>query len=148
MRTLTVTLTLLLALVALPHSARAADGASIHAILIIASKEKAPADPRLAPYEATLQRNLPESSFRFAGEDKASLSVKKNRAEINLGGGHVIGLEGGTRDADGIQVKVRWLKGKTTVMTNSFVFQPGVPIVLGQRPSGDGDVPIVILLAR
>lgn len=148
MRTLTAPLSLLLALVALPLSARAADGASVQAILIIASEEKAPADTRLAPYEATLQRNLPESSFRYVSEGRATVSGKNSRAQIKLGTDHQLELEGGARDADGIQIKVRWVSGKKTVMNNSFVFQSGVPIVLGQRKRDDGNVPIVILIAR
>ena len=138
----------LFAMVALPLSLFAADQASVHVILITASKEKAPADQRLAPYEATLQRNLPESSFRFAAENKASLAGKNSRASITLAGGHRVELEGGAKDADGISIKVRWLHGKAVVMTNAFTFQPGVPIVLGQRSKDDGEVPIVILIAR
>jgi hypothetical protein len=148
MRTLTFAFCLLFAMFAPPLSLHAADQASVHAILIIASKEKAPADRRLAPYEATLQRNLPESSFRFAGEGKASVAGKSTRAKINLTGEHRVELEGGEKGADGILIKVRWMHGKTMVMNNAFTFQPGVPIVLGQRSSDNGDVPIVILIAR
>ena len=148
MRTLTFAFSLLVVLLALPFSAYAADQSLVHAILITASKEKAPADRRLAPYEATLQRNLPESSFRLAGEGKASVAGKGNRASIDLAGGHRVELEGGQKDSDGIQIKVRWMHGRTVVMNNAFTFQPGVPIVLGQRSSDDGDVPIVILIAR
>ena len=147
MRTLAFTFSLLLACFALPLSAQAADGTSVLAILITASKEKAPADKRLAPYEATLQRNLPESSFTYAGEGSAAVSGKDNRS-IPLGNGHRIELQGISKDADGISIKVRWLNGKSVVMNNAFTFQPGVPIVLGQRPIGDGNVPIVILIAK
>ena len=128
--------------------ARAADEASLHAILIIATKEKAPADPKLAPYEATLQRNLPESSFRYAAEGRASISGRNKSARISLRDGHSIELAGGERDADGILIKVRWMNGRTLVMNNAFTFQPGVPIVLGSRGREDSDVPIVILIAR
>jgi hypothetical protein len=148
MRTLTAAFSLLLAMLSLAPSARAADEASVHAILIMASKDKAPADPRLAPYEATLQRNLPESSFRFVNEGRAAFGGKSDRAAISLGSGHRIELSGGSRNADGIHIKVRWLNGKSTVMNNAFTFQPGIPIVLGQRPSGDGNVPFVLLIAR
>jgi len=138
---------LLLAISVLPFPVRAAESASVHAILITASKEKAPADSRLAPYEATLQRNLPESSFRYAGEARATVSGNA-KATLTLGGGHQVILEGGSRNADGIVLKVRWLNGKSLIMNNAFTFQPGVPIVLGQRPGGDGNVPIVILIAK
>jgi len=147
MRTLTVALSLLLACLAPPLAARDADDASVHAILITASKEKAPADKRLAPYEATLQRNLPESSFTYVAEGAASVSGKNSR-NISLGDGHRIELQGIEKDADGISMKVRWMNGNSVVMNNAFTFKPGVPIVLGQRPGGDGNVPIVILIAK
>ena len=147
MRTFTFALSLLLACFAPAVAARAADDASVHAILITASKEKAPADKRLAPYEATLQRNLPESSFTYVAEGAASVSGKNSR-NISLGDGHRIELQGIDKDADGISMKVRWLNGNAVVMNNTFTFKPGVPIVLGQRPGGDGNVPIVILIAK
>lgn len=147
MRTFAPSLTLLLAISVLPIAVRAADGASVHAILITASKEKAPADRRLAIYEATLQRNLPESSFRYVGEGRATVAGSA-KASITLDAGHEVILEGGSRDADGIVLKVRWLNDKSVIMNNTFTFQPGVPIVLGQRPSGDGNVPIIILITK
>ena len=147
MRTFAFALSLLLACFALPLAAHAADDAFVHAILITASKEKAAADKRLAPYEATLQRNLPESSFSYVAEGVASVSGKNSR-NISLGDGHRIELQGIDKDADGISMKVRWLNGNSVVMNNAFTFKPGVPIVLGQRPGGDGNVPIVILIAK
>src|SRR5687767_1720689 len=104
MRIFTPVLALLLAISVLPVAVRAAEGASVHAILITASKEKAPSDSRLVPYEATLQRNLPESSFRYVQEGRANVAGN-TKASISLNGHQVI-LEGGRRDADGIVLKV------------------------------------------
>lgn len=146
MRTITLILSLLFAAF-VPLHARGADSASVHAILIIASKEKAAADPRLAPYEATLQRNLPESSFRFGAENRATLGTKNNRATVSLGT-HRLELEGGTKDADGIRINVRWMNGSKEVMRNTFTFQPGVPFALGLRPIKDDEIPIVIVTAN
>ncbi len=148
MRTIAFTLSLFFVAFAWPLHARGADGASVHAILIIATKEKAAADPRLAPYEATLQRNLPESSFRLHHEGRATVGGgRATRSTLALGT-HRLELEGGTRDADGIRIKVRWLNGSTAVMSNTFSLQPGVPVVLGLRPSNDGEIPIVIVIAQ
>jgi hypothetical protein len=147
MRTLALAFSLL-AIFALPLAARAADGASIQAVLIIASKEKAPADPRLAPYEATLQRNLPESSFRYGGEASASLSGNNATAKISLGSSHQLELKAGGRTAEGISISVQWMNGKDLVMKNSFTVQPGAHFVLVRRPSSDGEVPIIILIAK
>jgi hypothetical protein len=148
MRTITLTLSLLLGLVAMPAPARAAEAASVQAILINATKEKAPADRRLAPYEETLQRNLPESSFHLVSEGSASVVGPNGRATISLGGAHRIELEGGAKDAEGIHLKIQWLNGKTVVMNNSFTLRPGVPVVQLLRPSDDGKVPIVIVIAK
>lgn len=148
MRPIRYALCLLVALAASAFAAPAAETTSVNAVLIIATKEKAPADPRLAPYEANLQRNLPESSFRFVGEGRATLADRNSRASLSLGSGHTVELQGGAREGDGIRINVVWRNGKTTVMNNSFTFQPGVPIVLGLRPVSDDNVPIVIVIAR
>ena len=141
-------LSMLLAGIALPCSVRAADAASVHAVLIIASKEKAPADPRLAPYEATLQRNLPESSFKFVVEGKASVPGNNKPTTLSLGPGHRLELKCSGKDGDGIRLKVEWMNGKSVVMDNAFTLQPNKPVVLGSRPSDEGNVPIVIVTAR
>ena len=148
MRIKSCILAVLLAGIALPCLARAADAASVHAVLIIASKEKAPADPRLAPYEATLQRNLPESSFKFAGEGKASVPGNNKPTSLSLGSDHRLELKSSGKDREGIRLKVEWLNGKSVVMDNAFILEPNKPVVLGSRPSGDGNVPIVIVTAR
>lgn len=147
MKAFTFLCAIALAPLAGPTLAHAADGASVHAVLITASKAKAPADPRLAAYEATLQRNLPESSFHFVSESSATISGPNSHATIRLGN-HRIDLDGGARERGGIRLDVQWSNGPTAIMKNTFTFQPGVPIVLGQRPSGDGDVPLVIVVAR
>ena len=82
MRIIPLTVSLLwLAGIAWPQLALAADGTSVHAVLIMATDEKAPADPRLAPYEAELQRNLPLSSFRFLGEGSAAIGPAHDSAQ-------------------------------------------------------------------
>lgn len=146
MRLIKLTLSLLLlAAAALPARAVAADHASVQAILIIASNQKAPADPKLAPYEAVLQRNVPESSFRSAGEGSASVSGN-GHATISLGQGHRIELD--AEPGTGIRIKVQWMNGEKVVLSTSVTFQPGVPVMLGRRSSNDGDVPIVLLIAK
>jgi hypothetical protein len=147
MKIITLSLSLLFALVVMPRTARAADAVSVRAILITATQEKAPADKRLAPYEATLQRNLPESSFRFVVEGSAKITGR-GRATISLDRGHRLELEGGERTAHGIKLNVQWMNGKTLIIDNSPLFRPGVPVVLGQRPGGDGEVHIVIVIAK
>jgi hypothetical protein len=140
---------LLLALFALPLTARAADGASVHAVLVTASNKKGAADPRLAAYEAVLQRNLPESSFQYVTEGKAVVDAKNTRATLALASGHRLELEWAGREADGVVLKVQWTNGRTVIMSNSMTLPPGGPgSILGRRPSGDGDVPLIIIMAR
>lgn len=146
MRLITLIMSLLLAVVASAQATRAADSTAVHAILIMATNEKAAADPKLAPYEAPLQRNLPESSFRYVSEGTASVSGN-GHATINLGRGHRIEIDA-EKGGDGIRLKVQWMNGDAVVMNTTLTLQAGVPAVLGRRPSGDGETPIVLLIAK
>lgn len=143
----TVIVSLLLALVGLPLRAIAADTFAIRAILVMATNQKAAADPKLADFEAPLQRNLPESSFRYAGEATTAMGVTA-RGNVSLGHGHRLELEGEKGDGRGHAVRVRWLNGDKVVISTSLTLQPGVPAVLGRRPSDDGETPIVLVIAK
>jgi hypothetical protein len=147
MRIIHLLVVVLLVAIVLPATARAADGASVRAILITATNLKREADPKLAPYEAELQRNLPLSSFRYIGEGSARLPAN-GRANISLGRGHRLVLEGEGSGGGGIGVKAQWMNGNSVVMNISVTLAPGVPAVLGRRPSGDAETPIVLLIAR
>lgn len=143
----TVIVSLLLALVGSPLRALAADTVAVRAILVMATNQKSAADPRLAEFEAPLQRNLPESSFRYVGEGKTSVGAN-SRGNITLGNGHRLELNGEKGDGRGHAVQVRWLNGDKVVMSTSLTLQPGVPAVLGRRPSDDGETPIVLVIAK
>jgi hypothetical protein len=126
---------------------RAADNASVRAILITATNLKREADPKLAPYEAELQRNVPLSSFRYVGEGTTAVTAG-GKAVIALERGNRIELDGERSGGRGIRLKVVWQSGRTVVMNTTLTLQPGVPAVLGRRPSGDGETPIILLIAR
>ena len=136
-----------LGLSALSPTTRAADNASVRAILITATNLKREADPKLAPYEAELQRNIPLSSFRYVGEGTTAVSAG-SKAVIALDRGNRIELEGERSGGRGIRLKVVWQSGRSVVMNTTLTLQPGVPAVLGRRPSGDGETPIILLIAR
>ena len=144
MKTIRFLVAALLAGSALVLPARAAETVAVRAVLIMASNTKGPADPRLAEFEAELQRNLPESSFRFVREGSAKIA-DGGRASIALGGGDSVDVIAIQRAADGIHMKLRWTKGG---MSPAVVQQPGVPVVLGRRPAGDGETPIVLVIAK
>lgn len=148
MRIIKLTLSLLLAAFALPQFAHAADAVSVRAVLIMASNTKAPADPRVAPYEAELQRNLPESSFRFVGEGATKVSGRGS-ATIALSQGHRVEIEGDDKNPrDGISLKVRWMNGDNLMMGGTLTLERGTPLVFLRRPSGNGEIPIVIVIAK
>jgi hypothetical protein len=146
MRIIKLTVSLLLATLALSAAVRAAETASVHAILIMATNEKTAADPKLAPYEAELQRNAPESSFRFVAERSATVAVG-GRTTISLGGGHRLEVE---REKGGaLRLKMQWFnEAKSVIGPITVNAQSGVPIMLGNRPPGDGQVPIVLVIAK
>ena len=117
MRIIKLSLSLLaLAAFALPQHVFAAEGTTLRAILITASNEKAPADPKLAPYEAALQRNVPESSFRHVAESSTTLK-RSGTTTIALGRTHRLEVEPESGSGQGIRVKIEWLNGRDVVMS-------------------------------
>ena len=144
-RLIPFTLALCLGLIATGLAAPA-QNASIHALLIIAAKGKGNSDPRLAEYEATLRRTLRFDTFKLAGQGSASVSGANSRASISLGSGHKLQLSGGDRAGGGIRVRVEWTHGGREVMNTALTLQPGIPAVLGS--GGDGEVPVVLVIAR
>lgn len=147
MRLIPFAFALVLALFIVASDVRAADNASVRAILITATNLKREADPKLAPYEAELQRNLPLSSFRYVGEGSAAVTAG-GRSALSLDRGHRVEFEGEKSGGRGIRMKVLWQSGRTVIMNTTLTLQPGVPAVLGRRPSGDGETPIILLIAR
>jgi hypothetical protein len=143
MNTTRFILAALLASSALVLPARAAESLAIRALLIVASNNKAPADPRLAPFEAELQRNFPESSFKLMHEGSANVA-DGGRATISLGSGDTVEVEP-KRTGSGIQMKLNWAKGG---IATTVVQQSGVPVVLNRRPAGEGQTPIVLVIAK
>ena len=144
-RLIHLVLALLLGVVATSLPAFAAEGASIQALLISASKGKGGSDPRLAPYEPTLKRTLPFDTFKLVGQGSASVSGG-GRASIALSGGHRLQLSGGERAGNAIKVRVEWTSGGRMLMNTEFTLQPGVPVVMGR--GGEGEVPVVLLIAN
>lgn len=147
MRLIPFLLALALAVGAASTAARAADGAAVTALLINASNQKGGADRRLAAYEATLRRNLPFDTFRLAGEGSGHVNAG-GRTTVSLGRGHQLTLQGEAGRGPGIRLKVEWTGGGRTLMNTSLTLQPGVPAVLGRRGGDDGEVPVVLLIAR
>lgn len=144
----TIRLILLLAALAGLGAIARADSANIRGILIAASNESGETDRRLAPYEPTLRRILRFESYRFLGDDSATLNVPA-QGSLSLGDGHEIALSTEKSDGKSIHVKVRWSAGGRTLMNTGLVLRPGVPAVLGGPSTGNkGEVYAVILIGR
>lgn len=145
----TIRLTLLFAVLSgLTLAARAADRASLQAILISASNEPGQTDRRLAPYEPTLRKILRFESYRHLGDDSTSLDIPA-QGSLSLGNGHELEVATEKTDGRSIHVKVRWTAGGRTLMNTGLVLRPGVPAVLGGPSTGNkGEVYAVILVGR
>lgn len=139
---------LLTTLAGIFSAAHAADRARIQGILISASNEKGATDRRLAAYEPTLKRILRFESYRFLGDDSASLAVPES-GQLSLGDGHQLEVVTEQSDGKGIHVRVRWTQGGRTLMNTGLVLRAGVPAVLGGPATGNkGEVYAVILIGK
>ena len=67
--------------------------ASVHAILVLASNNPGPSDPRLRAYEDNLRSSLRMASFRFVGEGSASVAGG-GTARLSLPSGQGLDLSG------------------------------------------------------
>jgi len=145
---LMLSLVLLGAASSLATVAHAAERAGIKGILLTASSQPGETDGRLAQYESNLRRILRFESFRFLGEDSASLNVPE-KGELSIGDGHRLEVETENSDGRAIHIKVRWVAGGRTLMNTSLVLRPGVPAVLGGPATGNkSEVYAVILIGR
>lgn len=147
MKTIRLLLPLLCLLAGLVPTARAADRASLQAILITASNEPGQTDPRLARYEPTLRRILRFASYRYVGSGSGSTAVP---GETNMGLGAGQHLEVTAEDSSrGLRLRVAWKQGGRTLMETGLSLNPGVPAVLGGPGTGrDDEVYAVILTGR
>lgn len=142
MKTLRLIL-LLASLTGLVSLARAAESVTVKGILISASNERGESDDRLAAYVPNLRRILRFESFRYLGEDSASLTVPA-RGELSLGDGQRVSLTTESTDSKTVLLKVRWGS-----VRHEYVLQRGSTTVLGGSSTGKkGEVYAVILVGR
>jgi len=129
-------------------STHAAEHARIQGILISASNDRGKTDQRLAAYEPTLRRILRFESYRFIGDDSASLAVPAS-GQLSIGEGHRLEVATESADAKGIHLRVRWTQGGQTLMNTGLVLHAGVPAVLGGPSTGKkGEVYAVIVIGN
>jgi len=129
-------------------AALAADRASIQGILISASNDKGETDRRLMPYEPTLRRILRFESYRFLGDDQASIGTGE-KGHLSLGEGHEVEIETESAEGKSVRLRVRWTKGGRVLMNTGLALRAGVPAVLGGPSTGTkGDVYAIILIGR
>jgi hypothetical protein len=140
----TIRLILLLAsLAGLATLARAAEAVNVRGLLIAASQEPGESDPRLSSYVAHLRRIGRFESFRFLGDDSASISVP-GRGELSLGGQ---GVQLATESADGKTVVLRVNWGS---VSQPIVLQRGgnTTVMVGSPTGKKGENYVVLLIAR
>jgi hypothetical protein len=134
---------LLVSLAGLFSAAHAAGPVGVRGILISASNESGASDGRLAAYEANLKRILRFESFRYLGEDSASLGVPAN-GSLSLGNGQQVSLTTESTDGKTVLLKVRWGS-----VRHEYVLQRGSTTVLGGSGTGKkGEVYAVILVGK
>ncbi|PTX94235.1 hypothetical protein DB354_10745 [Opitutus sp. ER46] len=120
-----------------PLASHAAGGAtSVRAIGFTASNDRGATDPRLAPYEAVLRRNLRFESFKYVGESSASVA-RGGSASLSLPGGGSVKLE--SDNAGNVRVQRDG---------NVVTVSPGRPAVFMGGPAGNGGVSGVIIMAN
>ncbi len=137
---------LLFAAVLSSGRALAAESVSLHAILITASNDKTGSDPKLAAYEAELQRNLVFSAFRYVGEGNAQLAGGKSTT-LTLPRGHRLEIEGG-KSGGSSRLSIKWTQGSTVLMNATLQVTASAPAVLVRRGENDSEVPVVLLFAK
>lgn len=142
-RPLLAALALLFGLLALASPTQAG---TLQAVLLTASPERGPTDPRLSTYEATLKRVLRFNSFTFQGSDAVSLDPN-GRAEMIIGQGHELVVETGENP---LAVRIRWTEGGRVMMNTGLTLRRGIPAVLGGPSTGRaaGEVYAVILVQQ
>jgi hypothetical protein len=139
-----LSLLVLTALAGMATSARAAGGVTVRGILISASNESGESDQRLADFVPNLKRILRFESFKFLGEDSASIGVP-GTGKLSLGGGQSVELTTESSDGKTVLLKVRWSAG----VRHEYVFQRGGTTVLAGPSTGrKGEVYAVILIGR
>ena len=124
-------------------TARATESVTVKGILISASNATGESDRRLSAYVPNLKRILRFESFRFIGEDSATLAVPGSGA-LSLGNGQQVSLVTEGSDGRTVLLKVRWGS-----VRHEYVLQHGSTTVLGGPSTGkQGEVYAVILVGR
>lgn len=146
MKPLRFLLTALVLGLAVAGTAAPARAATLQAVLLTASPEKGPTDPRLATWEVTLKRVLRFNSYTYQGSDSATVDAG-SRESLMIGQGHELFVEAGSSP---LSVRIRWTSGGRTMMNTGIALRPGIPAVLGGPSTGNapGEVYAVILVAR
>jgi hypothetical protein len=137
------------AALACAHHLFAADGDAVRvrALLVLASKNAAESDARLAAYEPTLRRILRFESFRLAGEGSTELATP-GKASVGLGRGHSLDLDAEKSDGRSVRLRVSWQGEGRSLMNTGLSLRGGVPAVLGGPAHGKDEVWAVILIAE
>lgn len=128
-----------------PLSAVASD-VQVQAVLIYASDEPAPADPRLADIEPQLRKVLGFAYYSHYGEGDAKVELPGS-ATIRLGRGYTLQVEASQAARGRIRLQVSWRKGEKGLMsTSTLVSRGGAPAILGGPSHKNGKLIVAVTL--
>lgn len=119
----------------------------VRAVLIYASNEEGPSDPRLSDIEPQLRRVLGFAHYRHYGEGNEKVALPGS-ATIRLGRGYNLQIETSQAARGRIRLQVNWRKGNQGLMsTSTVVSRGGAPAILG-GPSHENGKLIVSLTVQ
>ncbi len=137
-------LVLMFGLGTLLPSAAQASSVQVKAVLIHASDEEGPSDPRLADIEPQLRKVLGFARYRHFGEGNAQIELPGS-ATIRLGRGYTLDVEASQAGRGRIRLQVNWRKGNQGLMSTSTVVSRGrAPAILGGPSHEDGKLIVTL----
>ena len=139
---LTATALVLLSLAAVP--ARAADGVTVDALLILATNEQKPMDRRLERVEFQLRRIFKFEYFEYQGQGQAQVSLPSTFT-IDLGGGHELRVNATGKD-DRVRAEVEWVGDGRSLLRTTVNMKKGAQAILGGVPDKEKKGTLIVTL--
>jgi hypothetical protein len=135
---------LIVALCALATGVVAEETYTVKAVMILASDEPAPIDPRLERIEFRLRRIFKFEHYLHFGEASAVLT-NSSSVTMDLGHGYQVEVTTSKRKKR-VRTRVRWVKDDATLVDTSVFLKKNVPTILGGVPHEGGQLIIALTL--
>ena len=131
-----------LPLAALP--ARADDGVTVDALLILATNEQKPMDRRLERVEYQLRRIFKFEYFEHQGQGQARVNLPSTFT-IDLGGGHELRISATGKD-DRVRAEVEWVGDGRSLLRTTVNMKKGAHAILGGVPDKEKKGTLIVTL--